>query len=87
MTPQKKKDSGHRHTAGKNKYLKDLKEGTSFKLSSGTEGILLKKGVGSVIVYVTSMPKSYYFYNEDGAPDLYWFGRQHWAENTEVEEA
>ena len=45
MTPQKKKDSGHRHTAGKNKYLKDLEEGTSFKLSSGTEGILLKKGV------------------------------------------
>ena len=38
-----------RQGSKKSKYLKSLEEGTSFKLPSGTEGILLKKGVGSTL--------------------------------------
>ena len=68
----------------KTKYLIKLKNGDKFKTPTGTEAILIEKGIGQCKVLITKRTKSREWYTADGKPDSYWFGYQNWSPQTEV---
>ena len=85
MAQNTKTQSRRRGFTAVPKKLIDLELGTKFRLGSDTVGFLLDKSVGSATVFVTEVPKTQSFYNDDGTIDPYWTGKLRWSSSTEVE--
>tara|TARA_Y100000356_G_scaffold42064_1_gene32764 strand:+ start:24 stop:257 length:234 start_codon:yes stop_codon:yes gene_type:complete len=64
--------------------IETLELGDKFKTTTGMEGFLIQKGLGSVQVLIHKVPKKRYFHNKDGSVDSYWTGKLRWSPDTEV---